>query len=99
MELRWIDEMYNEEQELLFGSPTNNDPNPDVSDNTVAESKLYVDLGAYYRMDNGLELGLIIDNATDEDPPLNLFGNGGQSGLYDTVGRFYVLRASWNFGG
>ena len=91
--------MYLEEQELLFGSPTNNDPNPDVSDNTVADSMLYVDLGGYYTFDNGLELGLIIDNVTDEDPPFGLFGNGGLSGLYDTIGRFDVVRASWTFGG
>lgn len=46
LEARWIDEMFTEEQELLFGSPTNSDPNPDANDNTVADSTAYVDLGA-----------------------------------------------------
>lgn len=98
LELRWIDSMFNEEQELLFGSTTNNDPNPDVNDNTIANSVLYADIGATYSFDNGLQLSAIIDNVTDEDPPFGLFGNGGQSGIYDSIGRFYVVRAVWNFG-
>lgn len=97
-ELRWIDEMFIEEQELLFGRGTNTDPNPDVTDNTIADSVLYVDLGANYNFDNGLEVGVVIDNITDEDPPFGLFGNGGQSGIYDSVGRFFVVRATWSFG-
>ena len=98
LELRWIDDMWNEEQELLFGSPTNNDPNPDVNDNIQADSVLYADLGATYRFDNGIELSALIDNVTDEDPPFALFGNGGFSGIYDTIGRFYMVRAVWNLG-
>lgn len=97
-ELRWIDSMFIEEQELLFGRGTNTDPNPDVTDNTIAESVLYVDLGATYNFGSGLEIGVVVDNITDEDPPFGLFGNGGQSGLYDSIGRFYVVRATWSFG-
>ncbi len=98
LELRWIDEMFIEEQELLFGSSTNNDPNPDVTDNTIADSVFYVDLGASYVFDSGFEIGVVIDNLTDEDPPFALFGNGGASGIYDSIGRFYSVRASWSFG-
>ncbi len=99
VELRWIDEMFNEEQELLFGSSTNNDPNPDVNDNTIADSVIYADIGATYTFDNGLTVGATIDNAFDEDPPFGLFGNGGQSGIYDSVGRYFLVRATWNFDG
>ena len=98
-EARWIDSQFIEEQELLFGSGTNNDPNPDVNDNTQASSATYVDLGVTYNFDNGLSLGATVDNVFDEDPPFALFGNGADSGLYDTVGRFFLARASWDFGG
>ncbi len=97
-EARWIDSQYIEEQELLFGSATNNDPNPDVTDNTEASANLYIDVGATYRFDNGLSLGATVDNLFDEDPPFGLFGNGGDSGIYDTVGRFFMARATWEFG-
>ena len=99
LQLRWIDEMYREEQELLLGSDTNNDPNPDVSSIPVVDDVLYVDLGATYQFDFGLELSLLLDNVTDEDPPSPLFGNGGASGIYDNVGRFYTLRGTYRFGG
>ncbi|MEM7451140.1 MAG: hypothetical protein AAF350_06835, partial [Pseudomonadota bacterium] len=59
----------------------------------------YVDLGATYQFDFGLELSLLLDNVTDEDPPSPLFGNGGASGIYDNVGRFYTLRGTYRFGG
>jgi outer membrane receptor protein involved in Fe transport len=98
LEARWIDEMFIEEQELLFGSATNNDPNPDVSDNTVADATTYVDLGGSFSFDNGIRVGFTVDNVFDQDPPFGLFGNGGNDGIYDTIGRFYSLRASWEFG-
>lgn len=98
LELRWIDDMWIEEQELLFGSAQNNDPNPDVTDNIQADSVLYADLGVTYTFENGIQLSALIDNVTDEDPPFGLFGNGGFSGIYDTIGRFYMVRAVWNLG-
>jgi len=98
LELRWIDEMYLFEQETLFGSATNPDPNPDIANVTVADSTLYVDLGLTYEFENGFSVAAIIDNVTDEDPPFPLFGNGGQSGIYDSIGRFYTIRASYTFG-
>lgn len=98
IEVRWIDEMFIEQQELLFGSATNNDPNPDVNDNTIADSITYVDLGANYRLENGLSFGFTVDNVFDEDPPFALSGAGAGSGIYDTIGRFYAVRASWDFG-
>jgi len=70
----------------------------DVNDNTVADSRMYFDLGGTCSLDNGLALGFTVDNVLDEDPPFGLFGNSGESGLNDTVGRFYVVRASRAFG-
>ncbi|MEO0367138.1 MAG: hypothetical protein AAF265_16790, partial [Pseudomonadota bacterium] len=99
LQLRWIDEQFREEQELLFGSTTNRDPNPDVSSITTLDDMLYVDLGATYNFDFGLDISVLIDNVTDEDPPAPVFGNGGASGIYDNIGRFYTLRATYNFGG
>ena len=96
---RWVDSMFLEEQETLFGSATNNDPNPDINDNTIAESVLYVDIGGSYHFDNGLTVGATVDNVFDEDPPFGLFGNGGDSGIFDSVGRFVNVRATWQFGG
>lgn len=99
LQLRWIDSMYREEQELLFGLGANNDPNPDVTSIPELDSMLYTDLGVTYEFDFGLELALLIDNVTDEDPPIPVFGNGAASGIYDTIGRFYTVRAVYNFGG
>ncbi len=99
LELRWIDEMYTEEQELLFGSSINEDPNPDVNDRTVTDAVLYVDVGATYAFDNGIKLTAIIDNVTGEDPPEEFLGTGGLSGIFDNIGRFYTLRATYDFGG
>ncbi len=97
LELRWIDEMFIEEQELLFGSSTNNDPNPDVTDNTIADSVIYADLGVSYSLDSGLTLGVTIDNVFDEDVPFGLTGRGEGSGTYNNIGRFYLARATWDF--
>ncbi len=98
IELRWIDEMYTEEQELLFGSSINEDPNPDVNDRTVTDAYLYADIGATYAFENGLEITAIIDNVTGEDPPKEFLGTGGLSGIFDNIGRFYSVRAVYNFG-
>ncbi|MEL7312746.1 MAG: TonB-dependent receptor, partial [Pseudomonadota bacterium] len=88
LQLRWIDEQFREEQELLLGSTTNRDPNPDVSSITTLDDILYVDFGATYNFDFGLDVSVLIDNVTDEDPPVPVFGNGGASGIYDNIGRF-----------
>ncbi|MDJ0710628.1 MAG: TonB-dependent receptor [Woeseiaceae bacterium] len=97
LEARWIDSMYLFEQELLFGSATNNDPNPDVADIIETGSHLYLDLGFNYTFDNELKIGLKIDNVTDQDPARTVLGNGGSSGIYDSIGRFFAVRASWEF--
>lgn len=102
-ELRWIDSMYTEDQELLFGSPTNEDPNPDVKSIIETGSQTYLDLGISYVVNDSLIVGLTVDNVFDEDPPFPLFGNDetvvadGAGAIYDTIGRFWVLKASYDF--
>ena len=101
LEIRWIDEMFRFEQETLFGSAVNQDPNPDISSVTTAHDVFYFDVGTTYRFEDqleGLEVGLVIDNVTDENPPFPFFGNGAGSGIYDSIGRFYSLRATYRFG-
>ncbi|MEO1116249.1 MAG: TonB-dependent receptor [Pseudomonadota bacterium] len=99
LQLRWIDEMFRVEQELLLGSDINQDPNPDVTSIPVLDDMLYVDMGATYSFDFGLDVSFLIDNVTDEDPPTPVFGTGGASGIYDNIGRFYTLRGTYGFGG
>jgi outer membrane receptor protein involved in Fe transport len=102
-EVRWIDSMYIVSQELLFGSSTNIDPNPDTRDVTETGSQTYLDLGVNYAFTDKFSVGLTLDNALDEEPPFPLFGNDetvvadGAGALYDTIGRFVVLKASLEF--
>ncbi len=38
-----------------------------------------------------------ITNVFDRDPPVNLFGNGAASGIYDAIGRAYYAGFNYNF--
>jgi len=96
-EIRYIDSQFLVEQETIFGSAQNNDPNPDIQDILETGSNVYVDLGFTYNFANGIALGFNIDNAFDEDVPLTLFGNGAGSGIYDNIGRYYNANFVWNF--
>lgn len=102
-EVRWIDSMFIVSQENLFGSPANQDPNPDTRDVTETGSQTYLDLGVSYHVNDNLTLGLTVDNVLDQDPPFPLFGNDedvvadGAGAIFDTVGRFWVLKASYDF--
>ncbi len=105
-ELRWIDSMYIVSQESLFGSPTNIDPNPDQRSPTETGSQTYFDLGVNYQFNDNLRFGLTVDNAFDQDPPFPLFGNDqgtavdngdGAGAIFDTIGRFVNLTASYEF--
>ncbi|MEM9103250.1 MAG: TonB-dependent receptor [Pseudomonadota bacterium] len=97
IESRFIDEMYLEEQETLFGSATNNDPNPDIADITSVDSTWILDVGAYYNFDFGLRVGALIDNVTSEEPPFMFTGSGEGSAIYPNVGTFYSVRAAYEF--
>ena len=47
--------------------------------------------------DTGLDLYLGVDNVFDKDPPLNYFGADIGSALYDNIGRFMYLGATYKF--
>ncbi len=96
-ELRYMDDQLFFDQGLLFGDEQNNDPNPDISELISAGERVYVDLGVAYNFNNGLTAQLAVDNITDVKPPITVFGNGGGSGIFDNVGRFYNLRLDWAF--
>lgn len=92
--IHYIDSMLNGEQEAIFDET---DPNPDASDNLYLESKVYLDLGVSYVLEEDTTLQLLVNNATDELPPFPFFGTGTGSAIYDNVGRFYTLSVEYRF--
>lgn len=46
---------------------------------------------------SGWQTYLGITNIFDRDPPVNLFGNGASSGIYDAIGRAYYAGFNYNF--
>lgn len=56
------------------------------------------DMNVRYALgDSGLELSGGIDNLFDKDPPLNVFGGGASDAVYDTIGRYYYVGATYRF--
>ena len=51
----------------------------------------------YTFADTGLDVYLGVDNVFDKDPPLNYFGADIGSALYDNIGRFMYLGATYKF--
>jgi len=96
-EIRYMDDQLFFDQGLLFGDELNNDPNPDTSELIKAGERVYIDLGVAYNFNNGITAQLAVDNITDIKPPITVFGNGGGSGIFDNIGRFYNLRLDWAF--
>jgi outer membrane receptor protein involved in Fe transport len=47
--------------------------------------------------ETGLEVSGGIDNLFDKDPPLNAFGAGASDSIYDTIGRYYFVGATYRF--
>jgi len=92
--LSYIDEMLNGEQETIFDA---DDPDPDASDNMWLEEKFYLDLGASYVWEEDTTFQLLINNATDENPPHPFFGTGTGSAIYDNIGTFYSLSVEHRF--
>jgi len=97
-QLRFIDEQLIVDQTTLFGGPNNPDPNPDIQDITKIETELFVDLGVTYTFPYGLTAQFNVDNVFDNICPRVLGAcNGGDSAIFDNVGRFYNFEAVWNF--
>lgn len=53
--------------------------------------------GSYTFLDSGLQVYAGVTNVFDSDPPVNLFGTGFGSALYDTIGRAYYLGINYKF--
>lgn len=89
-QLRYIDSMFIVAQQTLEESPF-------VQDRVKAPARVYVDLGAGYTHSSGWRARFSVDNVTNELPPRPFLGNGGGSGLYDAVGRFYSIDLGYDF--
>ncbi|MFD0320398.1 TonB-dependent receptor domain-containing protein [Lysobacter gummosus] len=53
--------------------------------------------GSYSIKDTGWQIYGGITNVFDSDPPVNLFGTGFGSGLYDQIGRAYYVGVNYKF--
>ncbi|MGO1002165.1 TonB-dependent receptor domain-containing protein [Lysobacter sp. CA196] len=53
--------------------------------------------GSYTIKDTGLQLYAGITNVFDSDPPVNLYGTGFGSALYDVIGRAYYVGFNYKF--
>ena len=69
--------------------------NPDARDILFAGSTTYHDLQLNYTVNDNLTFNFGVDNVFDKIPPAFLFANGGGSGLFDGIGRFFY--AGFNF--
>jgi outer membrane receptor protein involved in Fe transport len=57
------------------------------------ESYTSVNAGANYRINDRMQLRLAVTNLLDEDPPFPAYGTG--IGVYDILGRRYLLSFDW----
>ncbi|MBB1472317.1 TonB-dependent receptor [Luteimonas sp. MC1782] len=61
-------------------------------------SWVYHNMQAGYKFgDSGLDLYVGVDNVFDKDPPLNYFGADLGTALYDNIGRFIYVGATYKF--
>jgi iron complex outermembrane recepter protein len=61
-------------------------------------SGFFNDVRASYQIKNtGLQIYAGITNVFDRNPPVNMFGNTFESGLYDTIGRSYYAGFNYKF--
>ncbi|WP_235598918.1 TonB-dependent siderophore receptor [Idiomarina sp. 28-8] len=78
-------------------TPTSLENNPNPSNYMEYGSYAVTDVTAGYEFDNGLGLTLGIDNFFNRGLPGTTTGTGAGSAIYDNIGRFAYLRASFNF--
>ncbi|SFT88366.1 TonB-dependent receptor plug domain-containing protein [Idiomarina abyssalis] len=78
-------------------TPTALENNPNPSNYMEYGSYAVTDVTAGYTFDNGLGLTLGVDNFFNRGLPGTTTGTGAGSAIYDNIGRFAYLRASFNF--
>ncbi|UJB19373.1 MULTISPECIES: TonB-dependent receptor domain-containing protein [Lysobacter] len=72
--------------------------NPKQTNVSWAGSGVFHDMrGSYTFKDTGLQIYGGVTNVFDSDPPVNLFGTGFGSGLYDQIGRAYYVGLNYKF--
>lgn len=72
--------------------------NPTSTTPWEAGSGVFHDVrGSYTFKDTGWQVYGGITNVFDADPPVNLFGTGAGSGLYDAIGRAYYVGFNYKF--
>src|SRR5690606_6562603 len=79
-------------------TPASYSSNPGSQSPIANGSWTYHNMQVGYRFaDSGLDVYLGMDNVFDKDPPLNYFGSDVGSALYDNIGRFVYLGATYKF--
>lgn len=79
-------------------TPASYSSNPGSQSPIANGSWTYHNMQLGYKFpNNGLDLYLGIDNVFDKDPPLNYFGSDVGSALYDNIGRFVYVGATYKF--
>ncbi|MFC3550771.1 TonB-dependent receptor domain-containing protein [Lysobacter cavernae] len=71
--------------------------NPTSTTPIKAGSGVFHDVRGAYRFGEGWEVYAGVTNLFDSDPPVNLFGTGFGSALYDAIGRAYYVGANYKF--
>ncbi|MGN7917222.1 TonB-dependent receptor domain-containing protein [Lysobacter sp. ESA13C] len=72
--------------------------NPTSTRPIKAGSGVFHDVrGSYTIKDSGWQIYGGVTNLFDSDPPVNLFGTGFGSGLYDSIGRAYYVGVNYKF--
>lgn len=78
-------------------SPTSLASNPNPSNYMRNGSYFITDASVGYNFDNGLGLKLGVDNLFDRRLPETSRGDGAGSAIYDNIGRFGYVQASFSF--
>lgn len=78
-------------------SPTSLATNPNPSSEMRYGTYAISDMSIGYAFDNGISLRLGVDNVFDRRLPGTTQGNGAGSSIYDNIGRFGYLNATYSF--
>ena len=78
-------------------TPTSLENNPNPNNYLEYGSYAVTDVTAGYKFDNGLGLTLGVDNFFNRGLPGTTSGTGAGSAIYDNIGRFAYLRATFEF--
>jgi outer membrane receptor protein involved in Fe transport len=78
-------------------NPTQLEANPNPSNEMRYGSYFITDASVGYNFDNGVGVKLGIDNLFNRRLPGTSQGNGAGSAIYDNIGRFGYLQATYKF--